>query len=239
VAEVERRLLTKGAELLTVHADGPYVTLVGDSSRITLTHKQAQVRLIMDWGFTAEDAALTVKQAGTHQHQYYVKRAGPTSELFGQSYGDYDPSYNAMVNETQVDQVDAEMPKGDPSKYDPMQDQDLNRTLRAASKGQKDVFDVAVLEGLVKSVRVDDLINSFVPSMVKGMDRVGRTLFLFYWHNEDFRDRYGRQDMADLEDSLINVFKSMGDLIIFLRQKTIEADPMLEELDIDLGDASA
>jgi len=145
-----------------------------------------------------------------------------------------------MVTENESDEIDSQLDDNtDMSVYDPMQDKDVNKALQASSNGQKDVFDVSVLEGMVKSVRVDDLINSFVPHMVKGMDRVGRTLFLFYWHNEDFRDRYGRQDIADLEDSLINVFQSLGDLIIFLRQKTIESDPLLEELDIDLDDASA
>jgi hypothetical protein len=47
---------------------------------------------------------------------------------------------------------------------------------------------------------------------------------MYYWHNDKFRERYGTQDMSELEDNLRNVFKSLGELSLFLKQKTIEPD---------------
>ena len=119
-----------------------------------------------------------------------------------------------------------------------MDDPEVQNALNSASKGQKEIFDTSVVGGLVKAVDVDSLVDSFLPDMIKGMDRVGRVLFLFYWHNESFRDRYGRQDLVELEDSLRNVFKSTGDLVLFLKQKTIDSDPMTDAIDIDLQQAA-
>jgi hypothetical protein len=47
-------------------------------------------------------------------------------------------------------------------------------------------------------------------------------LFLFYWHQEEFEDRYGKSDLPELEDSLRNSFEALGDLSLFLKEKTID-----------------
>jgi hypothetical protein len=52
------------------------------------------------------------------------------------------------------------------------------------------------------------------------MDRVGRLLLLFYWHQDEFEERYGKDDLQKLEDTLREVFQSQGDLILFLKEKT-------------------
>jgi hypothetical protein len=44
---------------------------------------------------------------------------------------------------------------------------------------------------------------------------------MFYWHNEEFEDRYGKQDLPELEDSLRNAFETLGDLTLFLMEKTV------------------
>jgi len=67
-------------------------------------------------------------------------------------------------------------------------------------------------------------IDSYIPEMMKALDRVGRILFLFYWKNTDFAERYGDQDLIEMEDHLRAVFKSLGDLILSLRQRTIDAE---------------
>ena len=55
---------------------------------------------------------------------------------------------------------------------------------------------------------------------------------MFYWHNEEFKDRYGKQDLPELEDTLRNSFEILGDLVLFLKQKTI--DPMLGDTNPDI-----
>jgi len=86
------------------------------------------------------------------------------------------------------------------------------------------VFDISVLGGLVKTTQVSDKINEFLKDIILGNDRIGRLLFMFYWHNEKFIDQYGDEDISELEDLLRNVFESNGDLVLFLKQKSVEPE---------------
>ena len=95
----------------------------------------------------------------------------------------------------------------------------------AASAGQKDVFDTSMIGALVKSVRDDSMVDGHLGDLMKGLDKIGRILFSFYWHKDKFEDRYGKKDLPELEDNLRNSFEQLGDLMLFLKQKTIDAYP--------------
>ena len=114
-------------------------------------------------------------------------------------------------------------------------DPELQRILAAAQSGQKEVFDTAMIGGLLRAVRDDSLVDRYMGDLTKGLDKLGRILFMFYWHGDRFAERYGKADMPELEDSLRNAFEMLGDVILFLKQKTIE--PMSGGLsnDIDLS----
>ena len=99
---------------------------------------------------------------------------------------------------------------------------DMAAAIQAARSGQKDVFDAATIGSLAKQVDVGELIDKYQSDLMTGLDRVGRILFAFYWHYDKFADRYGQQDLPDLEDALKNTFTQMGDLVLFLKQKSIE-----------------
>lgn len=104
-----------------------------------------------------------------------------------------------------------------------LDDQSRNEAIDAAGKGQKEVLDTAVISGLSKVTDTDVRIDEYVSDLLTALDRLGRLLFMFYWHNDKFKGRYGGQDMLELEDNLRNVFTSVGDLSLFLKQKTISA----------------
>lgn len=106
--------------------------------------------------------------------------------------------------------------------------------IQAADMGQKEVLDTSVLAGLVKAMDTDPIVDKYLGDLVVGQDRLGRLLFMFYWHNDKFRERYGDDEMAELEDSLRNVFKGTGDLVLFLKKKSIEPDASLIGSDVDL-----
>lgn len=109
----------------------------------------------------------------------------------------------------------------------PPQTMDMDATYRAeqaAQQGQKEVMDTSVVGGLVKTMDPNAAIDSYIGDLMLGLDRVGRILFMYYWHYEKFKDRYGSQDMPELEDNLRNVFENLGDLTLFLKQKTVEPD---------------
>jgi hypothetical protein len=71
------------------------------------------------------------------------------------------------------------------------------------------------------------MIDRYLGDLVKGLDRIGRLLFNFYWHNERFAERFGDNEIPELEDSLRNSFEGLGDLVLFLKQKSV--DPYPEE----------
>jgi hypothetical protein len=43
-----------------------------------------------------------------------------------------------------------------------------------------------------------------------------------HWDTEEFVDMYGRGDLPELVELVTNVFKNIGDLIIFLKRKSPE-----------------
>ena len=102
--------------------------------------------------------------------------------------------------------------------------------------GQKEVFDTAVIAGLVKAVDNDSMIDKYIGDLIVGLDRIGRIYFLFLQHNDKFKERYGQSDLVELEDSLKNTFKGMGELIMFLKQKTVEKTKSLDKNNSSIND---
>jgi hypothetical protein len=104
--------------------------------------------------------------------------------------------------------------------------EDFQKTMQQAQEagqsGQKEVFDTAMIQGMLKSVRQDSLVDRYLGDLMKALDKLGRILFMFYWHGEEFEDRYGKADLPELEDSLRNSFESLGDVTLFLKEKTVE-----------------
>jgi hypothetical protein len=118
----------------------------------------------------------------------------------------------------------------DPGVWDPWQNfeaRDFQKNFQVAQQaamgGQKEVFDTSMISGMLKSVRQDSLVERHLAPLVEALDSLGRLLMNFYWHQEEFEDRYGKSDLPELEDSLRNAFESLGDITLFLKEKTIES----------------
>ena len=109
--------------------------------------------------------------------------------------------------------------------------------VKASDAGVKDVMDVSVLRALAMSSSSSRLINDYISDLLLGLDRIGRILFMFYWHNDDFKERYGNDKLMELEDALRNEFQGLSDLILFLHKSTVEpsADLFGEELSENIG----
>jgi hypothetical protein len=126
----------------------------------------------------------------------------------------------------------------DRSVYNPntlLDQRDVRSVIDAAQSGQREVFDTAMVGAMLRAVRDDSLVDRYMGELTKGLDKLGRILFMFYWHGDRFAERYGKADMPELEDSLRNAFEMLGDVILFLKQKTIEPYPEEAAQDIDLG----
>jgi hypothetical protein len=250
IADAEMMIMAKTAEL-TIYHNGYEVEL----NKLRMEPKQAFIALIKDHGFREKQAREMLREAEQkHKARYrvkyaeYVKQAqdpflqpGPTAPGFpGPQMGTTDviggqvPAQFPMSTEQPV----ADMYRGDPSQYDPTLVPDpmaMQGAQQAAQLGQKDVFDTAMIGSMLKAVRQDSMVDKYLGDLMKGMDRVGRILFMFYFHQDDFGDRYGKADMPELEDSLRNTFESMGDLVLFLKQKSVDPYPEEGSLGVDLG----
>lgn len=126
----------------------------------------------------------------------------------------------------------------DRSVYNPntaLDENTMKAVMNAAQSGQREVFDTAMIGSMLRAVRDDTIIDRYMGDLVKGLDKLGRILFMFYWHGDKFADRYGKSDMPELEDSLRNAFEMIGDVILFLKQKTIEPYPEEAAQNTDLS----
>jgi len=233
--------LGKMASTLKVWTDGCEAEVNGRRMPI----KRAFIDLVCRHGLREAPARVAIKEAqaaweaGRGAAKFLIKYAdiypqnqGPTApgmpdfpegnmDAFGQGI----PASGPQMQELPVQGMEtdpttlAQMGPEPPS-------QDLMRVVQQASQtGQREVFDTAAISSLLRVSRDDLLIDQHMGDMMKGMDRVGRMLFLFYWNRDKFADRYGDNDLPEIEDSLRNTFDQLGDLILFLKQKTIEPEP--------------
>lgn len=98
---------------------------------------------------------------------------------------------------------------------------------KASQKGVKEVLDTKVLSELAKSAYPIDKTADYLPTFMSCLDKLSRILFLFYWHNDQFAERYGKQNMDSIEDSIKDNIQSLGDLVMYLKEKTVSADEAL------------
>lgn len=177
-----------------------------------------------------------------------VLAGGPNAELLfsaldPQSSENYGPRTSAMVqNGGELNYRLQELMAGnnDPSRWDNWRNfeaEDFQKTTeqmtQAVASGQKEIFDVSALSTMLRSVRNDSLAEQYLGSLMDAIDSLGRLLMNFYWHEEDFADRYGQSDMPELEDGLRNAFETLGDITLFLKEKTIESPMDIGEINLD------
>lgn len=98
---------------------------------------------------------------------------------------------------------------------------DLDRELQQAiASGQKEVFDTTVFSDLLNSVDDFEIINRYLPKIYSGMDVLGRLLFNMYLHHEIFVNRYGKDNVKEIENLLRTTFKNVGKTILSLEKKS-------------------
>ncbi len=242
--------LLKRADLLPVTISRDGLGFVVESSEGAVRHageKAAVWSLVSVLGLTKDAAVASVRTAASNGIvRVLVKRARsyapPMSELDDATL--YDETYGYPISEHRSMAAKVDGLKEDyatPETYD-MRLRSDKRTLsaaeQAAAAGEKEVMDLAVLSAMVESVDIARLVDKYLKNLVRGLDRVGRLLFLYYWHYDKFSDRYGRDEMEELEGALQNTFKSVGDTVLFLKKKTIEPDRILRGSDVSLDSVS-
>ena len=237
--------LYKASHELQVTHDGYEVTL----NKSRMPAKAAFVSLIRDYGLREKAAAdmlnLTARKKAQrfrikYAQPYGLLQSGPSAPGMPEPpmgpdtmFGSGAPMQSYMEQEIPVEGMTTAQP-GQYNAAAPPDPQLTAQLEQAAATGQKEVLDTSMLAGLLKGTRDDTLIDKYLGDLVKGLDRIGRLLFNYYWHHDEFEARYGSSDLPELEDSLRNSFEDLGDLVLFLKQKTIEPYPGMGT-EVDLG----
>lgn len=239
ISDIQLMFHEKTASLTVMDLGAGEVYLKHPFGQERLTKAAALVRLVAGHGFTEFAARQMFKEAAVKGSvSYRVKYAepfqsalagGPGAPAFPQPNRGMEqvgrgavPAIYPQEEATQVPELSAS--RTDPSVYDPfsMPDQNAMQVAQgAAQSGQKEVFDTAMISGMLKAVRQDSLVDRYLGDLMKALDKLGRILFMFYWHQEEFEDRYGKQDLPELEDSLRNAFEVLGDVCLFLKEKQV------------------
>jgi hypothetical protein len=218
-----------GIKYLTIYSSGQLAQIEIGGTDTGLVDKVAALReLTLHHGVhaaTAQQLLAQAKAATNNKCAFFIKHAAPYDT---DSYGDArvpfmgGPSPREGTGIENSTQALEGQPLTGPRDSDGtmLPHQAIQRAMQSAEAGIKEVFDVSVLKGLIDRADISELRRGYISDMVRGMDRVGRLLLLFYWHQDEFEERYGKDDLQKLEDTLREVFQSQGDLILFLKEKT-------------------
>jgi hypothetical protein len=221
-ADVEHQIKSAGLYKIAVSFDG-HLRINHRGQNTKLTPVQAVCYLVKECGLREGAAEALINKAKAEKTaEAFVKYAtmGPT---FNVPSASYDDMYRTQVQlpYNVAERIPSNVRSREPA---PIDDATFRQATRAAETGQKDIFDVSVLSGLARTGRMDEHLTEFTKDIIVGNDRIGRIMFLFYWHFDKFADKYGDEDMSELEDLLREVFKQNGDLILFLKKKSVEAE---------------
>jgi len=200
--------------------------------------KAAMLSLVRDHGLrekTAKDALLRVQRDRMLRFRikyaapYELQRSAPSAPMIADDPDTVDNFFGSGLptQEARVDEYELDLRKAEPGQYNasnPPEPQTMRAVQQAANSGQREVLDTSLLSQLLKGTQDDMLIDRYLGDLMKGLDRKGRLLFNFYWHNEQFADRFGDRDLPALEDVLRNSFTADGELILKLKQKAIAPD---------------
>ena len=241
-ADVDVQLRKMGMERVYVYYDGDAeFKVVADSFQ----QKRAGFgrtlgALINGLGMSEEDSRILLKEATQNtKTSCLVKMAYKPAMLSMDPVSTYDSTYRANVQVPMSDMgvipSNAPYPNMQESMQPIIDPHAQSMAIGAADQGQKEVFDLSLLASLIRSSGdTDGKIQDFLKEVILGNDRIGRIMFLYYWHNDKFSDRYGDKDLSELEDLLRETFKSVGDLVLFLKQKSIEPEDVASEAAVTL-----
>jgi len=88
----------------------------------------------------------------------------------------------------------------------------------AALLGDPQVFDAAAVAAFARPKALREIFQNYAPSLDGAVDKLGRALLLLYTQTRDVREKIGDEAHRDLEQRVRDVFRSLGDTLILLRE---------------------
>ena len=106
---------------------------------------------------------------------------------------------------------------------------------QASQQGQREVVDASVVGSLLRATSDAKLIDDHIDPLMTALDSLAKLDIAGAWHPERLEDRYGKANAQDIREAVTNNFDTLGDLVLELRLKTIEADPTAAAMDNDIA----
>ncbi len=192
---------------------------------------EAKIAMVTQFGFDGKEAEDllstltpdiavygTVKIAGLGDEFMQLVDESPSVNELGQ------PTYMGIPYEQQASRSDGYT--GDPTEPGLGSMPDIKgidayvqQAVQMAGNGQKEIFDTQAISTLAKYVDPTSKVTQYIPSFVETLDKLGRMLFMIYWETDKFEKMYGPDELPELLELVKDVFKNLGDLVIFLKRK--------------------
>lgn len=220
-----------------------YDLWLGPTRSASLTEKQAMARLMTDGHMAAEDAdaVLAMAQASpgrTKTAQIAFPADDPSAGQFSMPLIDrtipgQEANTQALTGQVLNNgvQLPSSTPGLDQSYMGQPNDQDISELMslaeHARASGQRTIMDHGMVGTLARVHDVGAVIDAMIPKFRGMLDGLGRLLFLFHWKPEEWSERYGDDRRQETQDSLLNLYKGLGDLSSRLEETKIEGDAAL------------
>ncbi len=131
------------------------------------------------------------------------------------AYGDpTSPKANPMYSGYSDPQVISSGASSDPTS-------DPSNLAQEIANSPEKMFENKVFLSLLRKARIENEISKYTEALFKLCDQTGRILFLIYAHPEEFADFYGEKDVDTLEEQLLTIFESGGDLLAELLEQSV------------------
>lgn len=222
----------KDQYLIRLHANEP------NTSGVLMSKLAATAALMVHCAIKETDADTIIKAASTGRYLFYYEPAEKLAHnlrfpQFPEFYDNMNSDYNVQ-EQPQPSRImvmaDKDVPYiekhriGDKVTFDNSADIDTKTPMDlynlSQSRGVGSLFEHGIVGSLTNTFDSAALIDTYMPDLQQALDRIGRILFLFYWKPEDFAQSFGSDDQSQLENKLVSNFKSFGDLVLELLQKT-------------------
>ena len=224
-----------GVYPFTVRTNGSeFFVNVGQASKKYADPIKAKIGMVVNFGLDEADAIELIDGVKElHPTEGYFKTA--VTGDFTHTLHDEPESYNELGQPTtygipyQATAPTDHFYQGDPTQRGlavtngPDQgawaDNDAQNASSMAAHGQKQIFDTSAIAMISKYVDPTSKVISYLPNFVDTLDKLGRMLFMVYWETDKFQKMYGTDELPELIELIRNVFRNLGDLVIFLKRK--------------------
>ena len=252
IGDLTSLLRENGVFPFAVRSNGSeYFTSVGQATKKYDDPIKAKIGMVIDFGLDEVDAEELIDSVSEYKPvSGYIKKA--VTGDFTHTLHDEPESYNELGQPTTFGIPYESVAQ--PDQYyqgNPVQQglattqvdqgawgnskQDAQSASRMAAGGQKEIFDTSAIAMISKYVDPTSKVINYLPNFVDTLDKLGRMLFMIYWDTDKFQKMYGVDELPELIELIKNVFRNLGDLVVFLKRKFPDVSINVNEQDLSEG----